>query len=86
MDGDESIRAIDPFKRNCIFPDETENIQLFKEYSQANCFFECSLRNAQNTIMENYKMKMVKHTSRQILIKEEKILPDFLFFVKQILF
>jgi hypothetical protein len=61
VNGDESIRAIDPFKRNCIFPDETENIQLFKEYSQANCFFECSLHNAQNTIKDKYKMKQVSN-------------------------
>jgi hypothetical protein len=50
INSDDDIRDIDPFKRNCLFPDETDHIKLFKQYSQANCFFECSLLHGQNAI------------------------------------
>ena len=37
---DEGIKDIDPIERNCYFWDE-HPLQLYKNYSQANCLFEC---------------------------------------------
>ena len=49
----EGIREIEPSKRNCYFSNEKikENpLQLFKNYSQANCRMECQIRYAQNNM------------------------------------
>ena len=37
---DGSIESIDPAKRNCYFPHE-KSLKLYRNYSQANCLFEC---------------------------------------------
>lgn len=39
----QSLKDISVTTRNCYFPDETETVKLFKNYSQTNCFFECIL-------------------------------------------
>ena len=44
------LRSLPPWRRNCIFEDETLNLTLHKEYSQTNCFLECSLRTAQEQL------------------------------------
>ena len=38
----DNLRALSIGKRNCLFPEEQE-LQLFKNYSKANCHLECSL-------------------------------------------
>ena len=38
---DESIRSIDPVKRDCYFHDEYD-LKLHKNYTQANCLIECT--------------------------------------------
>ena len=39
---DYGIKKISPSKRNCLFSDENP-LNLFKNYSQANCLLECQL-------------------------------------------
>ena len=39
---DEELLEVDPLKRNCYFHHE-KSLKLFKEYSYANCLFECKL-------------------------------------------
>ena len=49
----EGIREIKPSKRNCYFSNEKikeHPLQLFKNYSQANCRMECQIRYAQNNM------------------------------------
>lgn len=44
---DDGLRSIPSSKRNCYFPDEAHHMKLHKNYSQANCVLECSLKYAQ---------------------------------------
>ena len=53
IDSDDGIRHIDPVSRNCRFPEESEQLKLHKNYSQASCFLECSLSYAQQKIKES---------------------------------
>jgi hypothetical protein len=46
INADPSLRSIDPYLRGCMFPDEYQ-LKLYKNYSQANCLFECTLNYAQ---------------------------------------
>jgi len=49
VDADKSMRSLDPNEeRKCLFDDETKLLKFHKRYSQANCFLECSLSNAQD--------------------------------------
>jgi hypothetical protein len=51
VDADESLRSLDPkSERNCLFEDEVKSLKFHKRYSQANCFLECSLKNAQDQL------------------------------------
>ena len=56
VDADESLRSLDPYshqnisERNCFFEDETSSLKFHKRYSQANCFLECYLSNAQSQL------------------------------------
>jgi hypothetical protein len=54
IDADEDLRNLEPTTRKCLFPDETKNIKLFKNYSQANCFLECSLMFAQRLLASKH--------------------------------
>ena len=45
VSADRSIKVIDKLKRYCLFEDEME-MTFHKEYSQANCFMECSIEYA----------------------------------------
>ena len=48
---DDQIRKIAPSVRNCYFSNETpveQPLELFKNYSQANCFLECKIKYAKN--------------------------------------
>jgi hypothetical protein len=56
IDADDNLKDLPPETRNCLFADETKNIRLHKEYSQDNCFLECSLVFAQNQMMEKFNM------------------------------
>ncbi len=38
IDADDSIRSLDPKARNCRFPDERDDLKLYKSYSQSNCY------------------------------------------------
>ena len=46
VDADENMHQIDKNSRNCIFYDESSFLKLFKNYTYANCLFECSLLKA----------------------------------------
>jgi len=55
IDADEDIKKLDPYIRNCLFSDETQLLKLglYKRYSQSNCFLECSILYAQNSMTSN---------------------------------
>ena len=42
----QSVLQLFSDKRKCRFPDEADNLKLFKSYSQTACTFECRLLNA----------------------------------------
>ena len=42
VDAEETIRKIDPVKRECYFPDE-HPLGMHKKYSRSNCVLECSI-------------------------------------------
>ena len=44
---DEAVRDIEPSKRNCFFHDE-HPLELHRNYSQANCLFQCQVDYARN--------------------------------------
>jgi hypothetical protein len=50
IDATDDLRSISPINRNCLFPDETGNLKLYKSYSKSNCLLECSLYYAQNKL------------------------------------
>jgi hypothetical protein len=50
---DPGIKDISPKKRKCYFPNELSELRMHKSYSQANCLFECSLRNAQKIVQKS---------------------------------
>ena len=53
IDADDDIRDIPVSKRKCKFSDEVEDIKFFESYSQANCYFECKLEEAQKEELPN---------------------------------
>jgi len=53
INADADIRSIEPKKRRCLFKDESSGLTLFKNYSQANCFLECSLTHAQKKVAKS---------------------------------
>lgn len=55
INADPSLRSIDPYLRGCMFPDEYQ-LKLYKNYSQANCLFECTLNYAQK-VATSYSAK-----------------------------
>ncbi len=48
IDAEDDIQSINPQDRNCLFSNENSIMKLHKQYSQANCLFECALFYAQN--------------------------------------
>ena len=40
-------------KRNCYFSDETQTIKLHRNYSQANCYLECTIFYGQKKLRAN---------------------------------
>ena len=40
---DNSMRNLDPESRKCYFYDESSDMKVYKNYTYANCLFECSL-------------------------------------------
>ena len=51
---DSNMKSLDPIKRNCLFNDEYQNLQVHKEYSYLNCKLECILTFTQNEIYKKY--------------------------------
>ncbi len=43
VSADPALQAVDPGPRGCLFPDE-KKLVLYRQYSQVNCFFECTMR------------------------------------------
>lgn len=52
IDAQDDIRSIDPVDRNCYFPDETDQLKIYKMYTQSNCVFECSMEYAKKRMQE----------------------------------
>ena len=50
IDASDDIKYLDPSKRNCLFPDETQFLKIHKSYSQTNCFLECGLFDAREKL------------------------------------
>jgi len=40
----EDLKQLDPSVRNCYFPDETSEIDMFKNYTSSNCLLNCWLK------------------------------------------
>ena len=53
IEASQDLRSLQPWRRKCIFNDETQNLTLYKEYTQSNCFLECSLQFAQGIFDES---------------------------------
>ncbi len=47
---DESIRNIKPTYRKCYYPEERDAMVLHTNYSNANCYMECALFEAQQQV------------------------------------
>ena len=43
IQGDDGIRSIAIPDRKCLFADENQDMQIFTNYTQSNCLFECSI-------------------------------------------
>ncbi len=43
VDADESLKSLSPEERNCRFPEESENLLIYDNYTFSNCIFECAL-------------------------------------------
>jgi hypothetical protein len=56
IDATDDLRSISPINRNCLFPDETGNLKLYKSYSKSNCLLECTLYYAQNKLTKKLNM------------------------------
>ena len=54
IDSSEEIRAIEPEKRNCRFPDEKEILRIHRSYTQTNCMLECALFYARSKFQAHY--------------------------------
>ena len=51
IEASQNLRSIEPWRRKCLFHDETQNLTIYKEYTQSNCFLECSLKYAQEHVL-----------------------------------
>ncbi len=51
---DHSMRDLKHNDRNCLFPEETGNLKIHKQYSYLNCKFECILFYAQEQVYNKY--------------------------------
>jgi hypothetical protein len=50
VDATDNLKDLDPVSRNCLFPEESENLKIYRSYSQSNCVLECSLFLAQKIL------------------------------------
>ena len=50
LKAEDDLRRLKPKDRNCLFQDENQRMKFHRNYSQANCFFECSLIFTQNQL------------------------------------
>ena len=57
LKAENDLRRLLPKDRNCLFPDENKEMKFHRNYSQTNCFFECSLIFAQD------KLRIEKNTT-----------------------
>ena len=48
------LQNLNPVARNCLFRSENPQLKIYRNYSQSNCLFECSLYFAQKTIQNKY--------------------------------
>jgi hypothetical protein len=46
IDADDSMYNLDKYSRNCRFYEESSNLKIYRNYTFANCLFECSLLKA----------------------------------------
>jgi len=52
IEASQNLRSLEPWRRKCLFHDETQNLTIYKEYTQSNCFLECSLKYAQEHVLK----------------------------------
>ena len=54
IEAKQDLRSLEPWRRKCIFSDETQNLTLHRKYTQANCQMECALRYAQSETVKQF--------------------------------
>jgi len=54
VNADDNMRLLNKESRNCLFPEENENLKLHRKYTYLNCKFECTLFYTQNVIFKKY--------------------------------
>ena len=56
ISANEDLKILKPEVRKCLYENERGNLTLFRNYSQSNCFLECSLKYAQRNpgAIENF--------------------------------
>ena len=50
ISADIALRSMDPNSRNCSFPWENNFLNIFKNYTQSNCYFECNFEYAKKKL------------------------------------
>ncbi len=53
LDSDVSLYDVAQQDRKCLFPHENELMVVFENYSQSNCFLECSLEQTHNSLLSD---------------------------------
>ena len=56
ISADEDILSIESKKRNCLFPQENDNMKIHKNYSLSNCLLECSIFYAQDMLTKSLNL------------------------------
>ena len=54
LDADEDMKILNKTERNCLFPEETQDLKIHKEYSYLNCKFECFFFYTQSEVYKKH--------------------------------
>jgi hypothetical protein len=69
------LRSLEPWRRKCVFNDETQNLTAYNEYTQTNCLLECSLQFAQEKVLANSNETCTPWFSRRSRIRPTSVIP-----------
>jgi hypothetical protein len=59
IEADNDLRSLEPWRRKCIFNDETQNLTLHREYSQAKWNLECALHCAHSETLKKFNTSCI---------------------------